>query len=74
MTKHLNVYYIKGHNICMTLLDFEDFLFNILLYIIDSIILILFKAITYNLYIYNQRGVTQLINIYFFFMFLQFII
>ena len=38
----------------------------ILLYIIDSIILILLKAITYNLYIYNQRGVTQLINIYFF--------
>ena len=37
-----------------------------LLYIIDSIILILLKAITYNLYIYNQRGVTQLINIYFF--------
>ena len=36
------------------------------LYIIDSIILILLKAITYNLYIYNQRGVTQLINIYFF--------
>ena len=39
---------------------------RILLYIIDSIILILLKAITYNLYIYNQRGVTQLINIYFF--------
>ena len=39
---------------------------GILLYIIDSIILILLKAITYNLYIYNQRGVTQLINIYFF--------
>ena len=38
----------------------------VLLYIIDSIILILLKAITYNLYIYNQRGVTQLINIYFF--------
>ena len=37
-----------------------------LLYIIDLIILILLKAITYNLYIYNQRGVTQLINIYFF--------
>ena len=36
------------------------------IYIIDSIILILLKAITYNLYIYNQRGVTQLINIYFF--------
>ena len=36
------------------------------LYIIDSIILILLKAITYNLYIYNQRGVTQLINMYFF--------
>ena len=36
------------------------------LYIIDSIILILLKAITYNLYIYNQREVTQLINIYFF--------
>ena len=39
---------------------------NNVLYIIDSIILILLKAITYNLYIYNQRGVTQLINIYFF--------
>ena len=38
-----------------------------MLYIIDSIILILLKAITYNLYIYNQRGVTQLINIYFFY-------
>ena len=35
------------------------------LYIIDSIILILLKAITYYIYIYNQRGVT-LINIYFF--------
>ena len=35
-----------------------------MLYIIDSIILILLKAITYNLYIYNQRGVIQLINIY----------
>ena len=41
-------------------------LFFVMLYIIDSIILILLKAITYNLYIYNQRGVTQLINIYFF--------
>ena len=39
---------------------------NKLLYIIDSIILILLKAITYNLYIYNQRGVTQLINICFY--------
>ena len=43
------------------------------IYMIDSIILILCKTITCYLYIYNQRGVT-LINIYFIFILLEFIV
>ena len=54
------------HYLCMFMIKPYPSPFYPLLYIIDSIILILLKAITYNLYIYNQRGVTQLINIYFF--------
>ena len=45
----------------------------IVIYMIDSIILIVRKTITCNLYIYNQRRVT-LINIYFIFMLLEFIV
>ena len=38
------------------ILKFKHLFHYLLLYIIDSIILILFKAITYNLYIYILKG------------------
>ena len=75
LEKVSRVLFEKAISICISYMNLSFFLYtdnisgwllHLVLYIIDSIILILLKAITYNLYIYNQRGVTQLINIYFF--------